>query len=269
MNLKGKLLLFGLAVISTLYSVNKAVSQESGQAISDEDLALYKSGINPGEVFAQEVGGELFRKPMGTSNKSCASCHSEEQLKKVVGTYPKYNKDLNAVISLQQRIQMCQKLNQGVDKPFALNSQENTALLTYLKYIASGEKINVDTSSNPVVKDYYEYGKYVYELKRGKRNLSCAVCHDYTAGMVLRMQRLAYLGVQREDGMKGTAAAAHWPGYRMTQSKVVTLEQRFQQCMSQASMKVLPLGSKEMVALELYVTSLANGATIEAPGLVR
>ncbi|MFN3788243.1 MAG: sulfur oxidation c-type cytochrome SoxA, partial [Sulfurihydrogenibium azorense] len=169
MKLKGKVLLFGLAVALTTYGVNKSISQEAGQAISEEDLALYKSGINPGEVFAQEVGGALFNKPMGTSNKSCASCHSEEKLKKAVGTYPKYEPKLNTVISLQQRIQMCQKLNQGVDKPFPLNSQENTALLTYLKYIASGEKINVDTSSNPVVKEYYEYGKYVFDLKRGKR----------------------------------------------------------------------------------------------------
>ncbi|ACN99195.1 sulfur oxidation c-type cytochrome SoxA [Sulfurihydrogenibium azorense] len=268
MKLKGKVLLFGLAVALTTYGVNKSISQEAGQAISEEDLALYKSGINPGEVFAQEVGGALFNKPMGTSNKSCASCHSEEKLKKAVGTYPKYEPKLNTVISLQQRIQMCQKLNQGVDKPFPLNSQENTALLTYLKYIASGEKINVDTSSNPVVKEYYEYGKYVFDLKRGKRNLSCQTCHEFAAGMVLRMQRLTPLGAEY-NGIKGTNAAAHWPGYRMTQSKVVTIEQRFQQCMSQAGMKILPLGSKEMVALELYVTSLANGATIEAPGLVR
>jgi len=268
MKLKGKLLLFGALALASAFGVNKAISQEAGQAISEEDLALYKTGINPGEVFAQEVGGKLFNTPMGKSNKSCASCHSEEKLKKVVGTYPKYNEKLNAVISLQQRIQMCQKLNQGVENPFPLKSEENTALLTYLKYIASGEKINVDTSSNPVVKEYYDYGKYVFELKRGKRNLSCQTCHEYAVGMVLRMQKLNPLG-HEFNGIKGTTAAAHWPGYRMTQSKVVTIEQRFQQCMSQASMKVLPLGSKEMVALELYVTSLANGATIEAPGLVR
>lgn len=268
MKLKGKLLLFGVAVLTASYGINKALSEEAGQAISEEDLKLYQSGINPGEVFAQEVGGALFNKPMGSSNKSCASCHSEEKIKKAIGTYPKYNEKLNAVISLQQRIQMCQKLYQGVEKPFDLKSKENTALTTYLKYIASGEKINVDTSSNPVVKEYYNYGRYVFELKRGKRNLSCAVCHENAAGMVLRMQKLNPLG-HEYNGLKGTTAAAHWPGYRMTKSEVFTIEQRFQQCMSQASMKVLPLGSKEMVALELYVTSLANGATIEAPGLVR
>lgn len=266
--LKNKKVLLCLFATGVAVYASSSVSQEAGQAISEEDLKLYQSGINPGEVFAQEVGGALFNKPMGTSNKSCASCHSEEKLKKAVGTYPKYEPKLNAVISLQQRIQMCQKINQGVEKPFELKSTENTALLTYLKYIASGEKINVDTSSNPVVKEYYNYGKYVFELKRGKRDLSCSTCHENAAGMVLRMQRLSPLGFDY-NGIKGTTAAAHWPGYRMTQSKVVTIEQRFQQCMSQASMKVLPLGSKEMVALELYVTSLSNGATIEAPGLVR
>jgi len=256
----------GLFCLFATYGLVSA--QEAGQAISEEDLQLYRQGINPGEVFAQEVGGALFNKPMGSSNKSCASCHTPESLKKVVGTYPKYNEKVGKVISLQQRIQMCQKINQGVDKPFPLKSEENTALLTYLKYIASGEKINVDTSSNPVVKEYYEYGKKIFELRRGKRDLACATCHENAAGMVLRMQKLNPLG-HEYNGLKGTTAAAHWPGYRMTQSRVVTIEQRFQQCMSQASMAILPLGSKEMVALELYVTSLSNGATIEAPGLVR
>jgi len=104
---------------------------------------------------------------------------------------------------------MCQKKYQGV-KPFPLKSEQNTALTTYLKYIASGTKIDVDTSSNPVVKEYYEYGRKVFTTKRGKRFLSCQVCHEFAVGRRLRQNQKYF-----------------------------------------------------------YVTSLSNGATIEAPGLVR
>ncbi|MCX7738140.1 MAG: hypothetical protein N2Z80_01800 [Hydrogenothermaceae bacterium] len=118
--LKNRNALFCLVLASSVVLSDLALSDEAGQAISEEDLKLYQSGINPGEVFAQEVGGALFHRPMGISNKFCASCHSEEKLKKAVGSYPKYEPKLNTVISLQQRIQMCQKLNQGVDKPFQI-----------------------------------------------------------------------------------------------------------------------------------------------------
>ncbi|NPA52836.1 MAG: sulfur oxidation c-type cytochrome SoxA [Aquificae bacterium] len=261
-----KISMSGVLTILTTFSIATA----QPEAISPEDWALYQEGINPGEVFAEEIGGELFNKPMGSEKKSCASCHNPDDTKFInqIGKYPKYQKECNKVVSLQQRVQMCQAKYQKT-KPFSLKSEQNVALVTYLKYIASGTKIDVDTSSNPVVKDYYEYGKEVFRTKRGKRYLSCQVCHEFAAGRRLRMQWLKPLGNGSINGVEGTAAAAHWPGYRMTKSKVFTIEQRFQQCMKNAGMKKLPLGSKEMVALELYITSLSNGAEINAPGLVR
>jgi sulfur-oxidizing protein SoxA len=44
MKLKGKLLLFGALALASAFGVNKAISQEAGQAISEGDLALYKPG---------------------------------------------------------------------------------------------------------------------------------------------------------------------------------------------------------------------------------
>jgi sulfur-oxidizing protein SoxA len=64
-------------------------------------------------------------------------------------------------------------------------------------------------------------------------------------------------------------AAGTWPAYRMTKSKMFTLQQRFQQCMKNALLAKIPLGSKDMVALEVYVTDKAKGSTIAVPGLKR
>jgi sulfur-oxidizing protein SoxA len=70
-------------------------------------------------------------------------------------------------------------------------------------------------------------------------------------------------------GSKETASAGTWPAYRMTQSAMVTFDKRMQQCMKNALLAELPLGSKEMVALEVYITNLSKGNTIQIPGLKR
>ncbi len=264
-----KLALIG-AITFSIFSMSLA-QEGPGQAISEQDWELYQEGINPGEVFAEETGGALFEKPMGPKNISCASCHTkngevEERVATAAAYYPKYDKDAKRIINLEQRIQICQSKYQGV-KPFSLKSKENTALTTYLFYLAAGTKINVDTKS-PEAKKAYDYGVYLFRLKRGKRYLSCQVCHEFAAGKVLRMQWLKPLGFEY-NGIKGTTAADHWPAFRMTKNKVQTLQQRFQGCQKQAGQKKLPLGSPEMVALELYVKSLSNGAELKTPGLRR
>ncbi|WP_293447986.1 sulfur oxidation c-type cytochrome SoxA [Persephonella sp.] len=260
----------GLLGLSALI-ISGAISEEIGQAISPEDWKLYEEGINPGEVFAEEVGGNLFEKLMGPKKISCASCHVkdgdvEERVATAAAYYPKYDKDAGMIINLEQRIQICQSKHMDM-KPFSLKSKENTALTTYLYYLAQGTKIDVDTKS-PMAKEYLKYGRYIFTLKRGVRNLSCQVCHEFAAGRVLRMQWLKPLGFEY-NGIKGTTAADHWPAFRMTKNKVQTLQQRFQGCQKQGGQKKLPLGSKEMVALELYVKSLSNGAELKTPGLRR
>lgn len=63
--------------------------------------------------------------------------------------------------------------------------------------------------------------------------------------------------------------SATWPAYRMTQTQVVTLQERFRQCMNNASQAKLPLGAEEMIALEVYVTSYSNNQPMAVPGLKR
>jgi sulfur-oxidizing protein SoxA len=55
----------------------------------------------------------------------------------------------------------------------------------------------------------------------------------------------------------------------MTKSELTTLQKRFQGCMQNSSQAPLPIGSKEMVSLELYVRSLANNQAVAIPGLKR
>ncbi|MBI4829526.1 MAG: sulfur oxidation c-type cytochrome SoxA [Nitrospinae bacterium] len=233
---------------------------EETQSISDADLALYREGINPAEVL-RNTGGELFNKKMGPENLSCADCHEGQKPKAkaltgAAAAYPKHNKNADRVMSLQLQINNC--VEKGIKaEPYKLNSAEITALTLYVKGLSNGMKVNVAT--NGPAQPWYEVGKQVYEQRRGQRNLSCKTCHDELAGHTLRMQKLASIG----------AGASHWPAYRMVNGDTFLIEQRFKQCMSNARMAPLKEGSDPMVALELYVTSLANGAAIETPGFVR
>jgi len=99
---------------------------------------------------------------------------------------------------------------------------------------------------------------------RGGRGLACNSCHSADiVGQVLRTQPLPDLGE--------VAVAGTWPAYRMTKSSLRTPQRRFQGCMKNALLKVIPIGSKEMVALEVYVATLAQAKKkkISIPGLKR
>ncbi|MDD3835398.1 MAG: sulfur oxidation c-type cytochrome SoxA, partial [Sulfurimonas sp.] len=110
----------------------------------------------------------------------------------------------------------------------------------------------------------YALGKLTFEQKRGSRGLSCLSCHSpQVIGGILRTQPLP------DIGSNGNASAATWPAYRMTKSSLRTLQRRFQGCMNNALLAVIPLGSPEMVGLEVYFTQEAKGSEIAIPGLKR
>jgi len=246
--------------VALLLPAAPAMSQDKGVTtrISEEDLALYQGGINPADLDV-DTGGEFFNKTQGSKGKSCSGCHegagAMKKLDGVVADYPKWSDKAGRVLSLEDQINMCLKMI-GADtlkhKSGAMN-----AISLYVRSLSQGAKINarIDGPAQAT----YEFGKKVYETRRGQRNFACHTCHNDLAGSTIRMQALKNI----------TGAAAHWPAYRMKNGQTTQLQRRFQQCMKNARMKVFPMGDYRMVALELYVTSLANGYPIKTPGWVR
>ncbi|MFT7860022.1 MAG: sulfur oxidation c-type cytochrome SoxA [Sulfurimonas sp.] len=232
-------------------------------AMSDADRAMYAemSENNPadimvadGESYIEDLGGdEALAKFLGVS---------EDDLPKYVAGFPRYVKKLDMVVGLDQVVQAMMH-DQG-QKPYKLKSSEMFSILAYVKSIANGEKINIDVDANSHMKQAYALGEKTFMTKRGGRGLACNSCHSSDViGMVLRTQPLPNLGA------KGAKAAATWPAYRMTKSSLRTMQRRFQGCMKNALLKVIPIGSKEMVALEVYLTDKAKGSEIAIPGLKR
>ena len=232
-------------------------------AMSDADRAMYKEMLenNPADIYVEE-GGELFEENLGGEEALAKFLGvSEKELPKYIAGFPRYVEKLGNVVGIDQVLQAMQ-VEQGKER-YKLKSGKMFSMLAYVKSLANDEIPNIDLSE-PHEKAAYDLGKKTFMTARGGRGLSCNSCHSKDiVGMVLRTQPLPDLG---EAG-----AGVTWPAYRMTKSSLRTLQRRFQGCMKNALLKVIPIGSKEMVGLEVYVTKLAQDKkkAIAIPGLKR
>ena len=232
-------------------------------AMSDAYRAMYKEMLenNPADIMV-ENGAELLEYMGGDAGLAKYLGVTEKELPKFIAGFPRYIKKFDMVVGIDQVLQAM--MSDGGHKPLKLKSGNMFDMLAYVKSIANDEKINIDVNANKHMKEAYVLGKKTFETKRGGRGLACLSCHSADIiGGVLRTQPLPDLS------SKGVAVAATWPAYRMTKSSLRTLQRRFQGCMKNALLKVIPIGSKEMVAMEVYLTDRAKGTKIAIPGLKR
>jgi len=233
-------------------------------AMSDADRAMYEEMLenNPADIFVEE-GGETFEEMLGGETALAKFLNVQEKdLPKTIASFPRYVEKLGAVVGVDQVLQAM--LTEQGKKSVPLDSATMTALLAYVKSLANDEQFTIDINANEHMKTAYALGEKTFMTQRGGRGLSCNSCHSKDiVGMVLRTQPLPDLG---EAG-----AGATWPAYRMTKSSLTTLQKRFQQCMDNALLAKIPLGSKEMVGLEVYVSKMAQDKkkVISIPGLKR
>ena len=233
-------------------------------AMSDADRAMYKEMLenNPADIYVEE-GGEILDETLGGEEALAKFLGvTEKNLPKYIAGFPRYIKKLGNVVGVDQVLQAMQ-VEQG-KKKMKLKDKKMFSMLAYVKALANDELFTLDVTADKHIKASYALGKINFETPRGGRGLSCLSCHSADiVGMVLRTQPLPDLGK--------SATAGTWPAYRMTKSSLRTLQRRFQGCMKNALLKVIPLGSKEMVALEVYVTTLAQNEkkAIAIPGLKR
>lgn len=254
---------FTAAALAALLACSPLAADDEQQSMTDADKAMYEEMMdnNPAEIFVEEglekledlVGGEAgLAKFLGVG---------EDELPATIATFPRYVEKIGMVVGLDQLVEAAAAAH-GKKAP-EIGGGGMTAIVAGVKSLANGEKINLDLNDKHT-KEYLALGSKVFHTRRGGRGLSCFNCHsEVTIGQRLRMQILPNLGAPE------TKAAATWPAYRMTKSKMVTLQNRFRGCMNNSLQAKLPEGSKEMVALEMYVTSLAQGLEVSIPGLKR
>lgn len=217
------------------------------RAVQDDDFE------NPGMLWV-ENGQALWSKAMGKNGKSCASCHAdaEKDMKGVAPSYPKYNKKLGKMESLEQRINRDIVEKMG-GKALKFDSKAMLSLMTYVGNISKGMPVNVKVDGP--AKPFFEKGKAFFYKRRGQLDMACSNCHEDNAGKMIRANKLS------EGQING------FPTYRLKWQKPGSVHRRFKGCNKNVRAKPYKRGSDEYVNLELFVKWRGRGLPTETPAV--
>lgn len=126
------------ATLDTMKEKNPALFADVDEA--SLNAALLKMLNDPAVTLRRQAwhelladGRELFTDPsLGSTGKSCASCHDEESLRGVAGDYPRFDARLDRYVSLLDKVNWM-IANKMVGKTLPLGDPKSVALEAYLK----------------------------------------------------------------------------------------------------------------------------------------
>ncbi|MEJ8474577.1 sulfur oxidation c-type cytochrome SoxA [Roseibium algae] len=209
---------------------------------------------NPGMLYV-ERGEEIWNTVDGSSGKSCASCHGDGQdfLKGIGANYPKWNAAANKPFNLELQINACREEHMGA-KAYKFDAADQKALVTFIKHQSIGMPVGIDLSQGEM-QTWWDKGKETYYSRTGQLNLSCATCHEDYNGNYIRADHLS------QGNVNG------FPTYRLKQSAMVSLHNRFRGCIRDTRAEFPAAFSDELMALEVYVTWRGTGLSVETPAV--
>lgn len=225
-----------------------------GQALSDDRRSGYDfmrpetramqddDASNPGMLWVLD-GEALWNRKAGAAGKACAECH-QSGMKGVAARYPALHK--GKLVNLEQRINAC-RVEQQKAVAFEYETRDLLALTAFIGSQSRGLPIDVAADS--------EAGKAFFFRRQGQLNLACANCHDDNAGRNLA------------GSVIPQAHPTGYPIYRLEWQGVGSLHRRLRNCLTGMRAENYPLGSPELVELELYLMRRARGMKIETPAV--
>ncbi len=204
---------------------------------------------------AVEQGKALYARK-GPAGKSCASCHArpERLFQGWAATMPRYEPRMKKVLGVEEFVTRHARATTGDD--FLMQGAENTVLAIYLRHLANGAPIRVDTKA-PGAKEANARGQAMFERKIGQLHFSCNDCHSAGANKWIRGQWLT--------GQIGQVA--HFPTWRTSRGEIWDLRRRFQWCGVAIRANELPPDAPEYGDLELALTAVNNGQKLSVPGI--
>jgi sulfur-oxidizing protein SoxA len=217
------------------------------KAIQDDDTA------NPGMLWVLD-GEALWKAKIGNAGKSCADCHGDarETMKGVAARYPAFDKALGRPVNLEARINLERAQHQDAP-PLAYESRDLLALTAFIANQSRGTPIAA--GDDPASKPFVERGRELFLLRQGQLNLACANCHDDNWD-----KRLAGSAITQ-------AHPTGYPEYRLEWQTLGSLQRRLRSCMAGIRAQAYDYGAPELVDLELYLMSRANGMPVETPAV--
>nr|WP_315592956.1 sulfur oxidation c-type cytochrome SoxA [uncultured Cupriavidus sp.] len=241
-----------------------------------EEIAKYRQMLaegNPAELW-EAAGEELWKKPAGPKNASLEQCDLGKGPGVTKGAYaelPRYFKDANKVMDLEQRLAYCRVTLQGLTQeeatknPFSSpgKSSDIERLAAFVTGESRGVKMNVQLA-HPEEKRVYALGQKMFFYRGGAYDFACATCHAVD-GQRIRLQDLPNL--MTEKGAQ--AAYTTWPAYRVSQGEVRTMQHRLYDCLRQQRFPEPAYGSDVITALSMFLAKNANGGTYDGPNMKR
>jgi sulfur-oxidizing protein SoxA len=209
---------------------------------------------NPG-MWAVDKAQELW-KQRGSAGFSCNACHNDPktQFKSWAAGMPKWEPRLNKVLGVEEFVTRHAKATTGAN--WLMETDENRAMSVYLHFLANGEPIKVDTTSEGA-KAAISRGVELSKRKVGQLNMACTDCHDKVANKWIRGQWLGEPKGQYD----------HFPTWRTSLLAIWDIRQRFQWCSVNIRADELPPDAKEYGDLELYLASQNEGLKLSVPGI--
>ena len=225
-----------------VYSVDPS-SREQWESI--EEFPPYEINIEQGE--------ELFNTPFKNGN-IYASCFENKGIG-IRQNYPYFDENTNQVMTLELAINKCRKKNG--EKPLNYYKGGPMAdISAYMAYTSRGNIINIEIPNNEKALEAYEDGKKLYFSKKGQLNFSCADCHIWQSGTKLRADITS----------PGIGHSTHFPVYRSSAGRLVTLHERFAGCLNRIRAKPYKAQKDKYRNLEYFITYMSNGLEINGPG---
>jgi sulfur-oxidizing protein SoxA len=209
---------------------------------------------NPAYAFV-EAGEAAWSKQEGSAGKSCQDCHgsgAKNSVKRAAATYPKFAPDVNQVITLQTRVNLCRQ--NGLRAPaLPAGSEQMAAMVAYLRWLARGSLPSVDVTGPTA--PIFDRGRTLFQSKMGLLQLSCAQCHDERFGQKFGADMLS----------QGHPLA--YPAYSNSMARLVSLHERFRMCNQLARAEGQAENASDYLALELYLTWRGKDLPMTAPGV--
>ena len=251
-----------------------AIADESEKEIEKYREMISDPMSNPGYLFVDR-GEVLWKTARGTKNVSLETCDLGLGAGKLEGAsakLPRYFKDADKVMDVEQRLLWCMEKIQGLDTkdiiarrfggPGRISDMQD--LVAYIANKSNDVKLAVEIK-HPKEKEAYAVGQEMFYWRSSIMDFSCATCHAVD-GARIRLQGLPNLV---KPGKQVQETMGSWPTYRVSQSQVRTMQHRLWDCYRQMRMPPPEYASDGLTALTLFLNKQADGAVFNVPSIKR
>ncbi len=262
-----------------MWCCGQVAAQQAELDQSEKEIERYRAMIsdplsNPGYLNVDR-GELLWKEARGAKNVSLDGCDIGEGAGKLEGAYaklPRYFKDADRVMDLEQRLLWCMENVQGVDTKEVLSrkfaspgkTSDMEDLVAFIANKSNGMKYQASLT-HPKEQEMFAVGATLFNRRSSIMDFSCATCHGENNKRI-RLQGLPNFS---EPGKAAQDTMGSWPTYRVSQSQTRTMQHRLWDCYRQMRMPAPDYGSDGITALTLYMVKMGEGGEINVPSIKR